>query len=1015
MADDVKTGEIGPSLGITANGRVLHPVGRLTTVGNFPTGSALTPDGRFLWVTDCGHGSNDVKIVAVATGAVIQTLPLPGCYGGIAISPNGRRAYVSGNPKGSSPTEGPTKGDQGDVIHIFTIDPSTGRGVEQDPLQLPATSGGSGRTNSLPPVSGVGTAYPEGLAVSPDGRSLVVALNAADDAVVVNLSTMAETAVPIGAYPNGVVFDHQGRAYVSNEYGGTVSVIDPASAKVTATIAGLGGQLGDLGSHPEGMVADPVRHLIYVAVTNRDLIAVVDTDTESVVKLISVARPQGLGTAPVKLAVTPDGKTLYAADSGEDAVAAISLARRPAGAPGPRPRRVYEPPSLTAIARYAAGRHAAAHKLAAAKGRARPAARRRYRQTLARLRRFLRPRVTTACHGPSARQERKYVTAALAAYSGPRRTRSRALARDRAALPKLAACKASNGSIPNLPAYQLIGRLPTAAYPDDVQVTPDGRQLIWVAGKGLGAGPNPTYYFAGAKTPYQTPSNQYGTYVLDKLIGRVGMLPIPSDMEMRAETAAANRQVLPDDPEAQPAGSPVPAADQGPSKQIKYVFYIVRENRTYDQIFGSDPRGDGDAKLELFDDNGVSGPTGGITPNAHALTRRFPLLDHFYMDSEVSVDGHLITSGGYATDYSQKSTAANYSGRRGTYDLGIYPVSFPPKFFVFDQAAEQGISFRDYGEQSAGMNPTGDAPNRPEYSKVISGLDAAYPNNLFTGCLQAGDAASCTQDSGLLNGTGTLFAGQSRFDIWYSDFERELAAGTVPTFNYMLLMNDHTNGTTPGDYTPQAMVADNDLALGQVVDAISHSPIWPQTAILVQEDDSQDGADHVDAHRSVGLVISPWARDGAVVHTRYDQYSMLRTAELLAGIDPLSLNDALATPMYDAFISGNAKPDDAPYNVIAPGYNITTKNVAGAADALMSDELPWSHTDWVPQEVSDQILWASVHGASSTPPAPGPNASQQEHERAVVVRAALRRSMSLQVLPSSNLGLRALPPPDTDG
>ena len=128
------------------------------------------------------------------------------------------------------------------------------------------------------------------------------------------------------------------------------------------------------------------------------------------------------------------------------------------------------------------------------------------------------------------------------------------------------------------------------------------------------------------------------------------------------------------------------------------MFYIVRENRTYDQIFGSDPRGDGKTQLELFDGNGVSGPTGGITPNAHALAQRFPLLDHFYEDSEVSVDGHLITTGAYATDYVQKATAANYSNRRGTYDFGIFPVTFPPNFFIFDQAIKQNVSFMDYGE-----------------------------------------------------------------------------------------------------------------------------------------------------------------------------------------------------------------------------------------------------------------------------------------------------------------------------
>jgi YVTN family beta-propeller protein len=864
LAGSLQQGEIGPSLGITANGRVLHPIGRLTTVGNFPTGSALTPDGRFMWVADCGHGSDDVRVMEVASGTVVQTLPLPGCYGGVAIAPDGLHAYVSGNPLGSSPTEGQTQGDQGDVIHIFTVNPATGEAVEQAPLQLAETTGGSGRVNSLPPVTGVGSAYPEGLAISPDGKTLVVALNAADSAVVVNLQTLAQSVVAVGRYPNGVTFDRAGRAYVSNEYDGTVSVIDTASGSVTTTITGLGGQLGDLASHPEGMVADPVRDRIYVAVANRDLIAVIDTDSDSVVKLVSVARSQGLGTAPVKLAVTPDGRTLFSADSNEDAVAAIALTQRT--------------------------------------------------------------------------------------------------------------------SAPRIPAYGLIGRLPTDAYPDDVQVTPDGSQLAWVAGKGLGSGPT------------------FGSYVLDMLIGRVGVLPLPSDRQIKEATAVANKQVLPYNRETQPAGSPVPAPGTGPSQQIKHVFYIVRENRTYDQIFGSDTRGDGAPSLELFDGNGVSGPTGGTTPNAHALAHMFPLLDHYYMDSEVSVDGHLITTGGYATDYAQKATAANYSGRRGTYDFGIYPVTFPPNFFIFDQAAEQGISFRDYGEQAAGMSPVGAAPNRPQYAKVEAGLDQAYPNNLFIGCLQAGNEASCTQDSGLYKGTGKTIAGQSRFNEWYPTFQAQVESATVPTLTYMILPNDHTDGTTPKDYTPQAMLADNDLALGQIVDAISHSSIWSQSAIFVQEDDSQDGMDHVDSHRSPALVISPWARHGAVVHARYDQYSMLRTAELITGMDPLSLNDALATPMYHAFISGNEQPDDAPFNVVAPEQDIGQTNGTNAAAAKMSSALPWNHLDAVPQEISDRILWAAVHGHSSPPPKPGPNASPEEHARAVLVRQLLAAHKELRTL-----------------
>jgi YVTN family beta-propeller protein len=827
----------------------------------------------------------------------------------------------------------------------------------------------------------------------------VVALGGADSAVVVALAGLSPTVVPVGRYPNGVAFDRHGHAYVSNEYDGTVSVIDTATAKVTATIGGLGGQLGDLASHPEGMVADPLQDKMYVAVTNRDLVAVIDTNSARVVKLISLGQPQALGTAPVKLAVAPDGRTLYAANSGEDTVAAISLTQRPAAGARIVPRRVFAPPTLRAISNYAAGRRAAGLRLAKTHGPSRARALRRYRKTLGRLAaRFLSVNSMTACRGPSRRQAQRYVKAVLAAYSRAGKQRRRALARARATLPQIVRCQANPGYLPGLQAGQLIGRLPTAAYADDVEVTPDGKQLIWIAGKGLGSGPNPAYYFGGGKTPYQTPSNQYGTYVLDMLLGRVGTLPVPSDTQMAAATAAADAQLTPQNAQTQPPGSPIPAANQGPSAQIKHVFYIVRENRTYDQVFGSDARGNGDPNLELFSDNGVAGPTGGVTPNAHSLARTFPLLDHFYMDSEVSVDGHLITTGGYATDYVQKATAANYSNRRATNDFGIYPVSFAPRFFIFDQAAAQGISFRDYGEQAAGVSPLGGAPNRPMFSQVSANLDPAYPNNLFIGCQQAGNPTTCTQDSGLYNGTGKLFAGQSRFNEWYPQFQSQVASGNVPTFTYMILPNDHTNGTTPGDTTPQAMIADNDLALGQIVDAITHSSIWPQTAIFVQEDDSQDGADHVDSHRSPGFVISPWTRHGAVVHTRYDQYSMLHTAELIAGINPLSLNDALATPMYNAFISGDAQPDNTPYSVVAPSYDIAQKNVAGAADARLSSALPWNRLDAVPQEMSDRILWASVHGASSTPPSPGPNASPAEHDRAGIARAMLRAHKNVRAL-----------------
>jgi YVTN family beta-propeller protein len=948
-------GLIGPEYHITGNGRLLKPHGKLVTVGDFPDGSAVTPNGKFDWIVDCGHGIDDAKIIDIATAKVIQTLPLPGCYGGVAIAPDGTHAYISGEPLAGNPTDGTTLGDAGDVIHIYTVNPTTGLAVEQTPLTLPTTTGGSARVNSLPPVSGVGTEYPEGMAVSPDGKYLVVALNGADVADVVTLANNAQKTVPIGEYPEGVAFDPQGRAYVSNEYSGTVSVIDPATAKVTATIGGIGGSMGDLASHPEGMVADPKRDLLYVAVTNRDLVDVVSTTTDKVIDYVSVARAPALGTEPTSVAVSPDDTTLYASDAGEDALAVISLSQRPKAL---KAHTVYVHPKIVSIRHYVRTHQA----------------------------KFLHAPTRKACAGPTRAEVLRFDRAIEKSIGTLRAVQHRLNGAALRALPAINACSKVQTYLPNLPAYRVIGRIPTAAYPDSVQTTSTGR-LVWVAGKGFGSGANPTYHFGGGPlAPGQTPTNAYGTYVLDLLIGKVGITGVPTDTQVIKDTVQANTQVNPvNSTETQPVNSPIPSTFGHPSSEIKHVFYIVKENRTYDQIFGSDTRGNGDPSLEVFDNNGVSGPTGGVTPNAHALTDQFPLLDNFYEDSEVSVDGHLITAGAEATDYAQKSTAANYSGRRSTYDLGIYPVSFPPNFFIFDQAAKDHVSFENFGE-AVGSLPMGEAPNRPEVTDVIAHTFEAYPNNLFIGCLKAGVLPSCTQDSGLLNSTGTLYAGQSRFDIWHTEFETELADNSVPTFNYMILPEDHTNGTTVGDPTPQAMVADNDLALGQIVDTISHSSIWSSSAIFVVEDDSQDGADHVDSHRAPAYVISPWAQHNAVINTRYDQYSVLKTIELITGLQPLALTDGLATPMYDAFISGNQQPNESTYTAIQPTYPLKTLNMAASPDAAFSDELPWNQEDQVPQGISDQILWQSVFGARSTPPPPGPNASLEEEQRGVAMR-----------------------------
>jgi YVTN family beta-propeller protein len=978
-------GRIGPDLQVTGNGRQLHPIGSLTTLGNFPTAGALTPDGRFYWTVDAGHGKNDVQVTDVASGAVVQTLPLPGGFGGVGFTPDGRRAFVSGSAVGSSQPSGPTKGDKGDVIHVFDVDPASGRGTEREAIALPAGSGGSGQQNSLPPVS---AQYPSVLAVSPDGGTVAVALQQSDRVALLPVAGGTGKSVQVGRYPGGVAWDRDGRAYVSNALDGTVSVVDAGTAKVVRTISGLGG----FNAQPEGLVADPRSDRMYVAITQRDAVGVIDTKALTVVKTVSVARPEAQGVQPTSLAVDPDGETLYVTDSGEDAIAAIALTDRVTAGRAGTSRTSYRPPSVVALRGYQAAVRVEARRYKADRKRAqgRSAKRRATRRHASRVDRLHRTLLKTArvrtCAGPTRLQARRYRLGVLRALRGSSRKRTAALRRAQKALPAILRCAAA-GAIPGLKQYELIGKLPVAAYPTAVAVTPDGRRLLWVAGKGFGAGPNPDFVFAGDKRAFGKVETPYGTYVPDKLLGRLGRLSRPTDTQARAMTKAAEAQTRPADAVAPPAGTTV--RKDGP---IKHVFYVVRENRTYDQIFGSDPRGDGQADLELFGDNGKPAPVGGITPNAHALTRTFPLLDHVYANSEVSVDGHLITAGSIANDYTQKGTAQNYADRGKSFDFGVFPITFGPNAFVLDQAVRQKVSFRNYGEGAAGTLPVA-SEGRPTYDGVVAGTDNAYPGNLQIGCLrpQPGtQLAACTQDSGSTGTAGSVTATTSRYNQFAPQFTQQVASGTVPAFNYVLLPNDHTNGTAPNAYSPQALIADNDLALGQIVDLISHSSIWASSAIFVVEDDTQDGADHVDAHRMPALVISPYAKRGVAVHDRFDQYSFLRTAELLAGLDPLSINDALATPLYAAF---NATPDvdGTRFTAIRPEQSLTEVNPAAAPMSALSRALPFEQMDLVPQVLMDRVLWASVHGTGSRAPRSGPNASPEEHERALGALRALAR------------------------
>ena len=354
---------------------------------------------------------------------------------------------------------------------------------------------------------------------------------------------------------------------------------------------------------------------------------------------------------------------------------------------------------------------------------------------------------------------------------------------------------------------------------------------MWIAAKGFGTGPNTRK--PGEPAIKEDPGSatagapeQYRFHYLPTIVNGIsGILNFPSDAAIRKYTPKASRQIRPVNGQAAPAGTPI--TKPGPGQKIEYVFYIVKENRTYDQVLGDDPRGDGDPKLTLFGEK--------TTPNLHALVKRFPLLDHVYANSEASIDGHFWTSAANVSDYVHKAWNQNYAGRKRPYDFGAYVVTYPPSKFLFDQAERKGIPWFNYGEAIAGISPLPDKDrneqetreNALRFSKSDIGPPAAgcYHSNLSTGTVLSQDSAPEVYDSSLP--LGAKPGATSRFDCFKNTyFTPQLAQNKVPKFNMLPLNNNHTAGTSPGQRTPRAMVAENDYALGQFVDLITHSPIW---------------------------------------------------------------------------------------------------------------------------------------------------------------------------------------------
>lgn len=477
-----------------------------------------------------------------------------------------------------------------------------------------------------------------------------------------------------------------------------------------------------------------------------------------------------------------------------------------------------------------------------------------------------------------------------------------------------------------------LGFVPTGWYPSVVRVIDN--KLYVANGKGFSSLPNPHGPNPVAKNqtvvlhggdPFRPARTEYIGGGL--LMGTLSIIPTPTPKELPVYSQAVvhntpyhREQEADADGEA---GNPIPVKVGGASP-IKYVFYIIQENRTYDQVLSDMPKGNGDTSLLLFGKR--------ITPNHHALAENFVLLDNFYVDGEVSADGHNWSLGAYATDYMEKNWPTSY-GNRGPGAVGITAKN---KLYIWDQAKRSNLTFRTYGEFI-------NADNTPQIAVLKDHFAKAYP----------------TRD---LRDPDTL-----RYQAWEHDFDSLMCNNAVPRLNTIRMLSDHTEGTTAGRPTPFAHVADNDLAVGKLVEHISKSPIWENSVIFIVEDDAQNGPDHVDAHRSPAYVAGGFVKRNFTDHTMYSTSSVLRTIELILGLPPMTQYDASATGMWRCF---SKTTNGAPFKSFPSNINLNELNPKGTKLAAMAKGLDFTAVDRVPDEIMNTMIWKAIKGENVTVPTP---------------------------------------------
>jgi YVTN family beta-propeller protein len=734
--------------------------------------------------------------------------------------------------------------------------------------------------------------------LSHDGRRLYVSDEGEDNAPrgdgdnhydrfvsVVDTATMQRTRVEDSALQSGLAESPDGReVYASEGSTDSMGVFKVTAASGLAKVASVPLRAHDF---PWGMALSPNGRYVYLAAFMTNSLDVVDTTTRTLVGHVDT------GEFPYSVAVSPDGRRLYVSNMG---VSNTEAAYDKAGVPAPPVATTpttaagYNMPQSSSVWTYDLGNPLA--PAVAAKTRigrdvngwdvlsgSLPGA-------LALSPDGTRLAVTASNHDIvailDARSGSVAGTVDLRAFpGGPTGDQPNAVAWSPDGSRLFVAEGGRNAvAVVDAQTTTVLGRIPTGWYPSALAVSGDGRMLYVASAKGLGTGPN------GALPTGPTANNDhYPGYIGSLLRGTVQQVDLGACPDLATLTAevARNDGLTGALRDPQPGDAVVPAAYGAPSPLVKHVVFILKENRTYDQILGDLPGTERDQSLAAY--------SGKVTPNVHRVASQFAVADNFYTTSQSSTDGHFLYGTGHENEFTQKtvpSTQANaFQGSAGTI-VNTSAENLPIGGFLWHNAARAGISTRIYGEADylIGLGPN-DTP--------VPAVDVTNPKGI--GLLQNTLVSfSPTYPTNLQSGMD-----EQRAD----DIQRELAAfdaaGAMPALSYLALPDDHTDGATPGAKTPESFISQNDHALGRIVDAFSHSSFWANTAIFVTEDDTQGGQDHVDAQRTVLVAAGPHVRRGYVSHLHHSTASLLKTIDLLIGAPPTSLQELEATPMTDLF------------------------------------------------------------------------------------------------------------------